>query len=493
MKATWSIWPVLGLLVFGAILRAQQTSNGTRLPVNMSSPSPALRAHDRYVSAPITLSPQGGLRSFHLRTDKRNLILQVLSVFGIQAHLDDSVNAQYLHFDVDEIDFAEAADLLKLATNTFFVALGPRSVIVVADTKENRAKFQRLVTRTFYFPGLDSKELADMGIIARVVFGVEQSTVESAKHTLTVRAPEPLLDALNETYTELVVGRSVLELDVHLFEIDKTKATNVGIILPSSTTMFNVPSEINSILQNNASLVDALLKEYPSLAGNYEAILAALITSGALTGTVFNSPFALFGGGLTEMGLDLSGVSINMLLNSSDARSLKEQELRVLDQEDATFRSGERYPIMMSSFSIPASSSSSNSTIPQIQYEDLGLTLKVTPHVGFSGEVSLNLDMKLSSLAGASLNNIPVLANRQYSGSVSVHLGDSAVLVSDLSRQESLAITGVPGLSDLPGFSGTTNRQETKDIMELAIMITPHIVRLAHQEVVGPMLLLPLH
>src|SRR5579863_2989451 len=107
--------------------------------------------------------------------------------------------------------------------------------------------------------------MSDMGNIARSVFGAEQSMVEPVKETLTVRAPEPVLDALNETYTELLVGRSVLDLDVRLFEIDKTKATNVGIILPSSATMFNVPSEINSILQNNASLVDALLKEYPSL------------------------------------------------------------------------------------------------------------------------------------------------------------------------------------------------------------------------------------
>ena len=191
------------------------------------------------------------------------------------------------------------------------------------------------------------------------------------------------------------------------------------------------------------------------------------------------------------MGLDLSGLSINMLLNSSDVRSLNQLQLRVLDQEEATIRSGERYPIMTSSFSGLSGSSSSNGTIPQFQYQDLGLTLKVTPHVESSNEVSLSLDMTISSLAGASLNNIPILANRQYSGVVSLRLGDTAILVSDLSKQESLDITGVPGLSDLPGFSGATNRQDTKDIMELAIEITPHLVRLAHQETEGSMLLLP--
>jgi type II secretory pathway component GspD/PulD (secretin) len=196
---------------------------------------------------------------------------------------------------------------------------------------------------------------------------------------------------------------------------------------------------------------------------------------------------------LTETGIDLNGVSVNMLLNSSDARSFDQQTLRVLDQEEATIRSGERYPIMTSSYSSLAGSSSSNGTVPQFQYEDLGLTLKVTPHVEMGGEVSLNLDMKVSSLAGASLNNIPILANRQYSGVVALPLGDTAILVSDLSKQESLNITGVPGLSDLPGFSGATNRQDTKDIMELAIEITPHLVRLARDESVGAMLMLPRH
>jgi general secretion pathway protein D len=434
-----------------------------------------------------------GQRSFHLRNDQRQVIQQVFRVFGVDAMLDDSVRATPVRFDIDDVDFETATHILGLATDAFFVPLDPHHALAARDTQENRARLERRLRRTFYFPGLTSKELTDMWNIAGKVVGAQQSLMEPLKGTLTVRAPEPELEALDEIYAELLRGRSVVQLEVRLYEIDKTKATNVGIVLPASTTVFNVPSEINNILQNNASLVDQILKEYPSLAGNDEAILAALIASGLLTGTVFNSPFALFGGGLTETGIDLSGVNVNMLLNSSDARSLDDIQLRVLDQEEATIRSGERYPIMTSSFSTLAGSSSSNNTIPQFQYEDLGLTLKVTPHVEFSDKVSLNLDMKLSSLAGTSLNNIPILANRQYSGIVSLRLGDSAILVSDLSQQESLDITGVPGLSDLPGFSQTTNRQNTKDIMELAIMITPHLVRMAHQETEGPMLLLPRH
>ncbi|UWZ82836.1 type II secretion system protein GspD [Occallatibacter riparius] len=432
-----------------------------------------------------------GHRSFHLRGDQGHVIQQVFKAFGVDTILDDSVRATPARFDLDDVDFETATEILGLATDAFFVPLDPHHALAARNSRENRARLERRLSRTFYFPGLTAKELTDMWNIAAKIVGASQSRMEPLQGTLTVRASEAELEALDAVYAELLHGRSVVQLDVRLYEIDRTRATNVGILLPASTTVFNVPSEVNRILESNAGLVDQILKEYPSLAGNDEAILAALLAAGLLTGTVFNGPFALFGGGLTETGIDLREINVNLLLNSSDARLLDDMQLRVLDQEEATIRSGERYPILISSFSTVAGASSSNNTIPQFQYEDLGLTLKATPHVESSDKVSLNLDMKLSSLAGTSLNNIPILANRQYAGIVSLGLGESAILVSDLSEQESLETTGVPGLGNLPGLSGATNRKATKDIMELAIVVTPHLVRRAHQGAGGSIWLLP--
>jgi type II secretory pathway component GspD/PulD (secretin) len=444
-------------------------------------------------AAPVELAPQRGTHTFHLRTDEPSLIRQVLSAYGIQATVDASVKGQRIHFDAVDVDFGEATKLVNLATNTFLVPLDPRQVIVVSDTLDNRNKYERQVVETIYFPGLTPSELNDMGNVVRGVFGLDHAVVRASQGTLTVRAPEPQVEALERVCMEMLVGRSELQLDVHMYEIDKTKATNIGVVLPGSATLFNVPSEVNSILTNNASLVKQLLATDPSLAGNYAAILAALIASGALTGTVFNNPFAVFGGGLTEMGLDLSGVNVNMLLNSSDSRSFDQLQVRVLDQEEAIIRSGERYPVMTSSYSSLVGRSSSTATIPQIQYQDLGLTLKLKPHCEGDDAVSLNLNLKLNSLAGSTINNIPVLNNREYAGVVSLRFGDSALVVSSMSKQDFLEITGIPGLSDIPGFQNATNRQDTTNSMELVIVITPHLIRLAHRRTAEPILLLPQH
>jgi type II secretory pathway component GspD/PulD (secretin) len=347
---------------------------------------------------------------------------------------------------------------------------------------------------TFSFPGLNANELNDMQNIARTVFGAERSVAEPGQSKMTVRSPGAQVEEMNQAFAELLAGRSEILLDVAVYEFDKTRSPNVGVVLPNSATLFNAKSEINSIIANNSTLVDEIISSGLASAGDYTAILAILLASGELSGTVFNSSLVLFGGGWTETGTEWNTTSANMLLSSSDVRSLNQMQLRVLDQEEATFRSGERYPIMTSSYTALASgSSSSTATTPQIQYEDLGLTLKVKPHIEGENEVSLDLNLKVESLAGSTINDIPALASRQYTSVVSLRLGESALVASAMSKEDSLAITGIPGLSEIPGLHNATDRQDTTDSLDLVILVTPHIVRLTHREAAGAMLFLPLH
>jgi type II secretory pathway component GspD/PulD (secretin) len=428
-----------------------------------------------------------------LRTDEQSLIRQVLNSYGIQVAMDSSVRSQKVPFDVDDVDFTEASSMVKLATDTFFVPLDSKRVLAAADTKTNRTQYERQVMKTFSFPGLNANELNEMQNISRIVFEAERSVVEAGQSKMTVRSPGAQVEAMNKAYAELLAGKSELLIDVGLYEVDKTRNPNVGVVLPNSATLFNAKSEINSIIASNSTLVDEIISSGLANAGDYTAILAILLASGELSGTVFNSSLVLFGGGWTETGAEWNTTSANMLLSSSDVRSLSQMQLRVLDQEEATFRSGERYPIMTSSYTALASNSSSTATTPQIQYEDLGLTLKIRPHIEGENEVLLDLNLKVESLAGSTINDIPVLANRRYTSVVALRLGESALVASAMSKEDSLAITGIPGLSEIAGLHNATDRQDTTDDLDLVILVTPHIVRLTHREAVGAMLMLPLH
>ncbi|HUY81070.1 MAG TPA: hypothetical protein VMU92_05050 [Acidobacteriaceae bacterium] len=487
-----------------------------------SAPTPIdLHPADKSIAPPVMLKPDKQKHSFHLRAPATQVLRQVLNAYGIQPSLDSSVKNTIVRLDVDNVSFDQAARMVNLITNTFFVPLDPSRVLVAQDNKVNRGRFERLAEETVYLPGLDSAEIADLNLIVRKVFHAKLAQVSDSTNTITVRAPQSEMAALNGTLREMLNGHSIVQLDVRLYNIARTRSVNIGVQLPQQTTLFNIPSELNSIIAQNSALVQQIISSGLASPGDLGAIALALLASGQISGSsILSQPFAYFGGGLTLTGLTTGSVSGNLALNSSRSTVIDHITMRLQNQQESTIKSGERYPITTSSYSnfggsnlsIPGLSSAGLSselaslginaaaltsglsqTVPQVQYQDLGLTLTVTPRIQDNRDVTLKLKLTLSSLQGSSLNDIPVLNDQQFSTITTLKPGSSALVVSNLNKQQSRAVTGVPGLSDLPGFQSATNKQTQYDYSDLVILITPHIIHLAHAQEDGKMFILPVH
>ena len=236
-------------------------------------------------------------------------------------------------------------------------------------------------------------------------------------------------------------------------------------------------------------------------------IAIALLESGLVTSTLLTNLVGSFGGGISLFGLDANiSPTFNLALNSSDTRALDDIQLRMGDRQSATFRAGSKYPITQSTYSTTTAASTAGisgatingvsvasllnaattATVPQVQYEDLGVTLKATPTVQKSGMISLHLDLKIESLAGGTVDNIPILNNNAYVSDITVGDGQTAFLVSNMTKSESAAVTGIPGLSDLPGFQSSPELEKTTDVAQLLMVLTPHLVRKRSSDTAGP-------
>jgi general secretion pathway protein D len=465
----------------------------------------------------IELTPANVQKSFHLKGTQQEILRQVLSAYQLTPVMDSSVTQLAIRLDADDVDYAQASQMVKMLTGTFFVPLDPKRVLVAKDTKENRQKYERLLVESVYIPGMTTAEMTEITNVAKNVFEAPVTVAQPTAGIMTVRAPERRMKALNATLEELLDGKAQVMIEVRLFDITKVRTTNLGVVLPSQMTIFNVDSEINTLVQGNQAAINQIIASGLAAPGDYGAILAILIATGQVTSSILTQGFATIGGGLTQFGVVPGSVTLNGSLNTSDTQVLDDINLRVQDQETATFRVGTRYPIVTSTVSsggsplsasgintaglsstlaglgFNASSLSAQTTIPQIQYQDLGLTLKATPWVQHGAEVALKMDLEFTALGGTTLNDNPILNNRKYTGTITLKDGGSAMVVNSLSKQETKAVTGIPGISELPGLRSTTNDSKNLNLSTLLVLVTPHIVRRTHTDVAGREFVLPVH
>ncbi len=495
--------------------RVLQHEPGITAPVTRGLSLPGARQHIQLAGA-ITLQPQPGTHSFHARDDIRTLAQTIAAAYGLRAVPDPDLAGKQVRIDLDDVDYATASRVFGMLSNTFTTPLDEHSFVVAGDTAANRTRFERLLEEVVPLPGFSAEQINEAATMVRTVFELKQVSVEAQLGAIALRAPEDTLNAINATLADLLNSGSEVMVDVKLYSVDTEKVRNVGVTLPQGLSAFSVESEAANIVNQNASLIQQLIASgvLPANLSTLQTALYLVFAAGISTTTALKNTFLVFGNGLTEVGLTTGSFPVlNLALRQSDARSLDDLQLRVADRSTAIFKSGTRYPIQTSLFSDVASSTnsslagltvngvsvasllsqylgtsslSSGSVVPQIQYEDLGLTVSATPHVQLGGAMEMKLEVKVSALSGQALNGIPVLASRQFSSTLSMKDGETVLMSSNVNRSESYAVSGIPGLSELPGFQGGTNKSSDKVTGNLVLLITPHIVRRAHDATVGP-------
>jgi general secretion pathway protein D len=463
------------------------------------------------LAGPVEAKPKPGLQTFHIKATMPEIVRQVAAAYGLKVFVDSTVEAHQARFDLEDVPYAQAMHILMDMGPLFVVPLTPDTILVAKDSTENREKYEHQIQETIYAAGMSNDQLAELGNMIRNVFEVKQLSVENSFGTLVVRAPAETIRVLNLTIGDMLDGGAEVMLDLKLYSIDKTRTRNIGLNPPTEIGAFSIASEASSLVAANQTLINQAIAQGLVPAGTSDLyIVLALIKAGLITSPLISGLLGYIGGGISEVGVSSSTAStLNLALNSADTRALDEIQLRVGDRQSATFRAGSKYPITQSTYAttVGASTSSlagatingvsvasllnsatSTSTIPQVQYEDLGVTLKATPTIQRSGLISLHLDLKIESLAGGTIDNIPVLNNNAFTSDITVADGTTAFLVSNMTKSESAAVSGIPGLSELPGFQRAPDLLRTTDEGQLLIVITPHLTRRRTNEMAGPVI-----
>ena len=437
----------------------------------------------------IQLAPDTKRADFHFRGDSRALLTQIAQTFGVTAIFDDSVLSRRVRVDLEDVDFYTAMQTASSVTKTFWTPLEEKQVLIAADAPENHKQFDRMAARTFYIGGATSaQDLNEVVNALRSLFEIRFMAQQPNSNTITVRAPQRVLEAATTFIETLGTAKPEVLLEVKVYEISNTLTRNIGMHIPNTFQMFNIPASalVGSGGQNLQDLINQLIASGGINQANNTTISALLAQLQGQQNSIFSQPLATFGNGLTLFGVSLNQLSATLSLNQSSVRTLEHAMLRAGQGKDASFRLGSRYPILNASFAPIFNSSSIAQVIgnnsfqaafPSFNYEDIGLTIKAKPQIHGNSDVGLELEMQLRSLGTQSLNGVPVINNREFKGAMTLKDGEPAFVASAVTRSEQRSLSGIPGFGDIPllnKISATNTLQRDED--ELLIVITPHVL-----------------
>jgi len=225
-------------------------------------------------------------------------------------------------------------------------------------------------------------------------------------------------------------------------------------------------------------------------------VLTAPTTADGVASPAFISPEP---GGLTDfavdalpgntvtggsMGFRLGGISdvfnldlrLSYAENEQMARVVSRPSITVLDNKTARIIQGSKIPFLSSS------SEGSN-----VQFQEAGIQISVTPQITNDGSVILTVSTQSNEPGSEQVGGNPIINIREAQTDMLVKSGRTAVLGGVFKTSETKGKGGVPGLMNIPilgwlfkGQSESNNREE------MLIFITPYILTDVREAQVSP-------
>src|SRR5581483_774417 len=471
----------------------------------------------------IRLRPSPQLKDIHFRGDSRALMTRIADLYGLTPIFDDNFTPLAVSLEMNHASFEQAIAAATPQSHAMWTPLSDKEIFFANDTPENRRQYEHMILRTFYVSDVSTPEaMTDLVSLLRSIYTISYVVPNVSQSTITVRAPRSTIDAAVAFIGTLNLARPQVMLDVRTYEINRSLLSNLGVTFPTQFQMINVPAAALSALANQPDIqkqIQQIIQNGGLTPQNQDAINALLAQlqnqQNSQIAQLIKQPFALFGGGKTLFAVVIPPVTANFSLNQSSVKNLEHLILRAAHGDTATMHIGDRFPIENAIISPIVSNpllnlpGASVSTFPSVSYEDLGITLKAKPFIHMrlvpntddstgdasepaasnikapvvphapkreEAEVTLDLDLSIRSLGGQSFNNVPVISNHQYTGTVRLKDGESALVVGSITRQQQHSQSGLPFFSRIFGnLTSNSNKNNTED--EILVVVTPHIVR----------------
>jgi general secretion pathway protein D len=382
----------------------------------------------------------------YTNTANRTIFENLATQAGLQVIFPRTYPTRNSTVELQDVNIFEALDLVSLQTGSFWQPVNETTIMVMEDTQQNRRDFEDHVYKTIYLQNITStNDLNQIMNVLRTAFslrGIYQFEPGNAIviHDTPARVAlvEKLIRALDKAKAEVVVEATVMEVDRNLLR-------DLGILPPGETRISVLPPGVTpSPTASNAVPIRDLNN----------------LNSGSFSVTI---PDAV----------------ARFLATSGTAKLLQNPRIRTTDGVTASLRVGSEVPVPTTSFQ---STNIGGGATTAYTLQQVGVQLDIVSRALLTRDISLQVTVTVRALAGDRLVGdllIPVFSNRIVAHTIRLAEGETNILGGIISETETVSITGIPGLKDIPLLKFIFGQEhKTRDQAEVIIMLTPHIVRM---------------
>ncbi len=306
--------------------------------------------------------------------------------------------------------------------------LNDTTMLVYQNTAPKQQEHQELVTRSFYLTNADTKAATAM---IKALAKTRDIYVDERLNLVIVRDTPEVVQMIERLIASIDLPEPEVTLEVEVMEIGTNELDSLGLQWPDSV-QFGVPNFAGDITRAD------------------RRSLTASIINPALVATLNGA----------------SGTT-NLIANP---------KLRARNHEKAKVQVGEKLPVFTSSAVANVGSSTS------VSYVDTGLTLEVEPSVQLDNDVVIKVSLDVTNLIGQVTGPQGSIAyhvgTRNATTSLRLHDGETQILAGLINDEDSKAIQGIPGISQMPVLGRLFGvHTDTRNKSEIVLLITPRVVR----------------
>jgi general secretion pathway protein D len=412
--------------------------------------------------------------------------------------------------DVIKLRYAVAEDVVKMLTELNKTAAaqeaGEQQTLLVADTRTNsvlisgdeleRARLRQLVghldtpleqsgnVKVIYLEYADAVAVAE--VLTRVMKNISEldtaeggaaavgrssntSTIEADEGTnaLIITADADEMAALEAVIARLDIRRAQVLVEAIIVEMEVIDGQDLGLQWLFASDNGTFGSNINA---NDARARDIAAAVIPPR--DSDGNLEDGVDIGALAGALASTGGLSLGWGQIDDSLSMT-VILNALKETKNANILSTPSILTLDNQEAYITVGQNVPFVTGSFTNSGGGDGAQNPFQTIQRENVGITLKVTPHINEGDAVVLDISQEVSSLSGLSVTQAAsdIITNERKIETKVLAVDGQVVVLGGLIKDDVQdAQQKVPLLGDIP-YVGRLFRSDGEKVTKQNLMV----------------------